>query len=356
MFRGVWLTSAPERYAMIEVSTSPSDSERLRTLVRFLPVVIWETDAEGVVTLSEGRGLAALGWEPGELVGRSVFELYADHPESGENARRALRGEEFSTLTDVGGVFIEAHMGPRRDPSGRIVGIAGVGMDVTDRVRMANAVHGLSRKLWAVLEEERRRVSRELHDEAGQTVTALKLLLDRAARAVDPAEAQLLLCESAKLCGSVLEELRRISHDLMPGSLDVLGLRPSLEELVLRFERAAGIEARLDAPMMMPVVDKDAQAAIYRFVQEALTNVSRHARASRVDVRMQTHDTGLSVEAADDGVGFVPASALTGSGLGLIGMTERSRMLGGRLVIDSAPGRGTRIRLDLPLISPPPPL
>lgn len=338
------------------MATPENDSERLRTLLRFLPVVIWEVDENGIVTQSEGRGLAALGFRPGELVGRSVFDIYGDNPRVHENARRAMAGEEFTDLTDLGGVFLEVRMGPKRDATGRVIGIAGMGIDVTERVRMANAVHGLSRRLWAVLEEDRRRISREIHDEAGQTVTALKLLLDRASRSADPKEVQCLLQEGAKLCGCVLEELRRISHDLTPGSLDVLGLRPSIEELVMRFERAAGIEVRLDAPPLLPDVDKDAQAAIYRFVQEALTNVSRHAHASRVAVRLAADERGLSVETSDDGVGFVPSEALTGSGLGLIGMKERSRMLGGTLAIESAPGRGTRIRLDLPLVSPPAPL
>ena len=337
-------------------SQSPEDlaaHERLRALASFLPIILWEVDLDGIVTLSEGKGLKALGFEPGQLVGVSIYDLYKGNDHFIENNRRAFRGEEFTALSEIpGGVFLEFRMGPKRDADGKVIGLAGVGIDVTERVRMANAVHGLSRRLWAVLEDERRRIARELHDEAGQTVTALKMLLDRAARSGEPEEMRALLCEATKLCGNVLEELRRISLDLRPGSLDELGLRPSVEELVLRFERAAGIDAHLDAPATLPPVDPDAQAAIYRFVQEALTNVSRHAKATRVDVRMLADAGRLSVETSDDGVGFVPSTALAGTGLGLIGMTERSRMLGGQLVIDSAPGRGTRIRLELPLVMP----
>lgn len=330
------------------------DAERrVRSLVSFLPVVIWEVDVEGIITLSEGKGLAALGFAPGQLVGLSVFEMYKDRPDLTENTRRALRGEEFTALAEVGDVSLEVRMGPKRDEQGRVIGVAGVGIDVTERVRMAKAEQGFSRRLFSVLEDERRRIARELHDEAGQTVTALKLLLDRAGRSQDAAEMRALICDATRLCGSVLEELRRISLDLRPGSLDVLGLLPSVEELVLRFGRSAGIAATLEAPAVLPAVDADAQAAIYRFVQEALTNVSRHAKATRVGVRMRLSAERVSVEAVDDGVGFVPSKALCGSGLGLIGMTERSRMLGGKLVIDSSPGRGTTIRLYVPLAAAP---
>lgn len=320
----------------------------LRSLLAVAPVVIWELDKDGVVTLSEGRALAALGLAPQQLVGQSVFDVYKDRPDVMDSARRALAGDEFTVVSEFGETFLEARFTPKRDESGAIVGMVGVGIDVTEHVRMQRAVQGLSRRLWAVLEEERRRIARELHDEAGQTMTALKLLLDRAAHS-EPDESRKLICEAKTLCSSVLEELRRISLDLRPGGLDELGLRPSLEALVDRFGRTAGVQARLDAPETMPCVEPDAQAAIYRFVQEALTNVTRHARAKNVDVRMLAAPKRMYVEAQDDGVGFVPAQAFGGPGLGLIGMKERSRMLGGRLVVDSAPGRGTRIRLELPL-------
>jgi len=327
-------------------------NQRLRSVTNFLPVVIWEFDTQGIITLSEGKALASLGFKPGELVGQSVFDLYKERPDFMEHSRRALTGDEFTVVTEIGGnVFLESKFTPKLDEKGTQIGVVGVAMDITEHVRMERAVAGLSRRLWAVLEEERRRIARELHDEAGQTMTALKLLLDRASAMEDRAASQKLVAEAIGLCGSVLDEVRRISQDLRPGALDILGLRPSLVALVERFERAAGpgIVARLDAPDALPLMDPDAQAAAYRFVQEALTNVTRHASAKRVDVRIQSDGTRLLIETADDGIGFVPAQGLAGSGLGLIGMKERSRMLGGRLVIDSSPGRGTRIRLELPL-------
>ncbi len=331
-----------------------SDVERrLFALINALPVIIWEVERSGLITLSEGKGLAAIGFEPHQLVGQNLFELYRERPEFIVNHRRALAGEEFSVVSAVGDTHLESHLRPLRDESGEIVGVVGVAIDVTDRIRMERAVQGLSRRLWGILEEERGRVARELHDEAGQAMTALKLLLNRAAAAPDLASAGPLVSEAQTLCGNVLEELRRISFDLRPGSLDVLGLGPSLDALVERFGRAGVTEVRFEAPPSMPGIERDVEAAVYRFVQESLTNVSRHARAKVVSVRVSTEDDRLHVEVADDGVGFVPSRALSGGGLGLIGMTERSRMLGGKLIIDSAPGRGSSLRMDLPIASVP---
>lgn len=344
------LTVPPVRATRCLGVAPDSDKDRLRSVVNFLPVVLWELDMEGIVTLSEGKALAALGFKPGELVGKSVFDLY-DREDFAENTRRALAGEAFTVVADLGDLILESSFSPKLDDTGRQVGVVGVGFDITEHVRMQRAVAGLSRRLWAVLEEERGRIARELHDEAGQTMTALKLLLDRAETSEDRAESRRLVVEAGELCGTVLDELRRISLDLRPGAVDVVGLRPSIEALVSRFARASGIAASLDAPESLPDAAPDAQAAMYRFVQEALTNVTRHARATKVDVRLQILGKKLSVQVSDDGVGFVPARALSGTGLGLIGMKERARMLGGRLVIDSTPGRGTRVRLELPISS-----
>jgi two-component system, NarL family, sensor histidine kinase UhpB len=329
-----------------------SEKDRLRSIASYLPVVLWEIDAKGIITLSEGKALSAMGLEPGELVGRSIFDLYPDRPDFSHNTRRALAGEAFSTVADVGDRILESSFLPKSDENGKTIGMVGVAVDITEHIRMQRTVAGLSRRLWAVLEEERGRIAREIHDEAGQTMTALKLLIDRAHSSKDHEESRTLLVEATSLCGTVLEALRRISRDLRPGGVDIIGLRPSIAVLVERFERAAGISAQLFAPETLPEIDPDAQAAIYRFIQEALTNVTRHAQATRVDVRIEASDKGLVVETVDDGLGFIPAAALAGAGLGLIGMKERSRMLGGRLVIDSAPGRGTRVRLELPLPIP----
>ena len=318
-------------------------------MIAGLPVYLWACDRDGIVTLSEGGGLKGLGFKPGELVGKSIWKLYADVPFILDSLRRAFAGEAQSRTAEIGGMITESRLAPVLGANGEVVSVIGFGVDVTERVRSEQALRGLSRRFWAVLEEERRRIARDLHDEAGQIMTALKLELDLA-RAESATNRRTRRLENAStLAGRVLEELRRVTRDLRPGALDELGLGPSLEALVSRFRDSTGLDAecRLAAPL--PTLDGDAETTIFRFVQEALTNVARHARAKRADVIVEQEGSALRASVADDGVGFEPARAVDGSRLGLVGMIERARLHDGQLVIDSARGKGTRVTLQLPI-------
>ena len=196
-------------------------------------------------------------------------------------------------------------------------------------------------------EDERRRIAREIHDEAGQTLTALKLNLDLALRERSRAKRNARLTEASGFAARVLDELRRIAHDLQPGPLEQLGLKASLRALCQSFRKKTGVECEttLELPKGAPL---DAESTIFRFVQEALTNVARHARARTVSLKVETERASLVVSIADDGIGF-DIHALDGDGLGLAGMRERARILGGELIVDSSPGRGTRLQLSLPV-------
>lgn len=203
--------------------------------------------------------------------------------------------------------------------------------------------------LQTVREEERGRIARELHDELGQALTALRIdigwLRDRCGALGEPARTRAAAAH-AVVEGSI-EALRRISEGLRPGMLDVLGLAAAIEHHVGQFAERSGIP--VDLAMNRDEFDLDDRraTAAFRLVQEALTNVARHAAASRVQVSLTQDDTGLHVVIADDGRGFDPAAAR--KTFGLLGMGERVNMLGGDLEIDSQPGRGTRIAATFPL-------
>jgi signal transduction histidine kinase len=197
----------------------------------------------------------------------------------------------------------------------------------------------LLRKWLGAQEEERRRVGQALHDEVGGILTGALLALRLAEK--DPGQLE----ELRRVLGQALEEVRRLSRELRPAALDDLGLERALERHLREFTARTGL--RLHTRLDPPSLDRSAQIALFRIVQEALTNVARHARARSVSVRLEPEGSWLVLEVHDDGQGFDPAR-VRGS-LGLAGMRERAEQLAGRFRLDTAPGRGTRIRVEVPL-------
>lgn len=206
--------------------------------------------------------------------------------------------------------------------------------------RKEEARAALVRRLISTQEEERRRIARELHDGTSQDLAGLVVgleALERGVVPVDPGELKVI-------ARSVSEELRRVVHDLRPAVLDDLGLSAALRWLAT--ERHADLQVALDVDAEAPV-PAPLDTAVFRIVQEALTNAQRHAGATNVSVALRTEDGVLRAVVEDDGRGFDPAVA-TG-GVGIVGMRERAEQLGGTLSVTSSPGRGTRVSLELPL-------
>lgn len=200
-------------------------------------------------------------------------------------------------------------------------------------------------------EEERRSIARGLHDELGQLLTALKLdLTSLAATCVEPQ--QLARLEAmVGLVDATFGAVRRISDDLRPLVLDDLGLIAAVESLARKASQHMGIEVTVRRTEEDPPVDPRVATALYRTVQEALTNVGRHAQATDVCVDLAVQGTDVVLSITDNGVGM-PADALAREGSwGLKGLLERALMLGGRLNVENAPGAGARVSLHVPMQS-----
>jgi two-component system, NarL family, sensor histidine kinase UhpB len=207
-----------------------------------------------------------------------------------------------------------------------------------ERARTASAV-------LQAQESERARVARDLHDEANQALTGVLLRLQATAEQAPPAlRAELL--ETQQLATRAMEELLRLARELRPAALDDLGLEPALRTLVTEFGRRAGLHAELSAdPTALEALDEDAQLVVYRVVQEGLSNVARHAGASRVYVSAVREDGAVVVRVDDDGRGFDERTVPPG--LGLTGMRERAVLAGGAVRVRSVPGEGTLVELRL---------
>ncbi len=215
----------------------------------------------------------------------------------------------------------------------------------------------LLRKVIAAQEEERKRIARELHDETCQTVTALALRAEGAAELCPSEEGRKRLGDVTGLARRALDDLHRVIFDLRPSVLDDLGLFPAIRWFADRNLVPRGVSVRydfedLDALRLSP----ERETAVFRAVQEALTNVLRHSRASTVVVEAEIAARRLRIRVEDDGEGFDPGSFATpsesGRGLGLLGMRERLELLGGRAAIESEPGEGTAVVLEVPVNGP----
>jgi two-component system, NarL family, sensor histidine kinase UhpB len=208
----------------------------------------------------------------------------------------------------------------------------------------------LSRQLLNAQEEERRRISRELHDETGQGLMVLRFQLEMLAGDAKGQEGKAKIQESLELLDRTIEGLRRTIARLSPRVLEELGLLAGIRREAQLVSRHTGIAGDLQVPEEIQPLSRELEVAIYRSVQEALHNIAKHSRASHFSVRLDVASSKVTVLVEDDGVGFSPRTARD-RGFGLEGMRERAAALGGSVTVRSGQEKGTRIRLVFPIES-----
>lgn len=295
------------------------------------------------------------------------------HPDDRETVRRAARE---SLLPGRNGGEVEyRYLNPEdgsyswnydrwlvmRDASGQPEYFEGIVIDDTRRKLAEEALREsrkklrlLSSYLLKAQERERRRISLELHDELGQALTALKLQIGSIKKKLRPAELSLRQdCEhSLRYVDQIIENVRRLSHDLSPSILEDLGLDASLRLLLREFAKHSHVTVSMEAADVDGFFSSENQVIIYRIFQEALTNIKKHAEASHIWVAIRQKNGIVTVHIRDDGKGFdvrQPRSRYSNErALGLTAMDERARMLGGTLHISSQKGKGTQITFELP--------
>ncbi|MEP6573428.1 MAG: PAS domain S-box protein [Gemmatimonadota bacterium] len=338
--------------------------ERFRTLSAGAPIGIFFTDATGLRTYHNSRWVQISGLSLEASLG--IGWVNAVHPEDRKQTvaswqRNVVEGQEWNQehriLTPGGTVrWVHAMASPIRDAS-RITGFVGTIEDITSRREIDERLRESNQRLRALaahsqqeLEDEQSRISREIHDQLGQSLTALKMDTGWLSRRMGSSmgDESERLRQMGELIDTTVQTVRRISARLRPVVLDTLGLTAAIEWALEEFEKRTGLRSELrdDAPDLK--LAGDPSIAIFRILQEGLTNVARHAGASSVLVSLECVDSQFVMTVDDDGRGL-PEGQSQDTTLGILGMQERAALVQGSIEVVSLPGRGTRLRVWVPL-------
>jgi signal transduction histidine kinase len=344
----------------LERSTNALAEERnrLRMFLEQLPAILWAVDRDLVVRSTVGAGLRSIDRAPDQAAGRHITELVGPDSPVVAVLKTALDGVPGDVKLEYRGRCFRVHVEPLRDVVGdSIVGALGLAIDVTEEelaqkelAEKTRALEGLSAKLIDAQEAERARIARELHDEFGGIFTSLHF--DVSWIREKPSHPELVEERAREMTlriNEAMQRVREVAGELRPKVLDDFGLVPAIEDLVRSFSDQYGIETNLSTRPEEIALGRGLDIILYRIIQEALTNIAKHSEATRVEVRLRREDHQVVAEIRDDGRGIRPEEIASGPSLGLLGMRERTEIIGGDLVIEPYEGKGTIVRVRVPL-------
>jgi PAS domain S-box-containing protein len=319
-------------------------------------------DPEGrVVTWNQGAERIK-GYQRAEILGRHISSFYTPEDLAAGRPERTLQAAlaegrcedlEWRVRKDGSRFWATITTTSIRDHDGRLRGFSQVTRDLTERRQAEETLRGLSQRLLMAQEEERRRIARELHDEIGQVLTSVKFSLQSLERQPSGEIVKQRLESSVAHVDHAIQEVRDLSLQLRPSILDELGLPAALRWYLSKATREAPIKLRHDIEPFEERLPIEIEVACFRVMQEAFTNIVRHAKAANVEVELVRRAGVLELRVRDDGQGFdlkrARARAAGGECMGLSGMQERVSLVGGRVEMTSSPGAGTELRAWFPL-------
>jgi PAS domain S-box-containing protein len=333
-------------------------TREITSILRYTPDVVSIKDREGHYTLINTCFEAILGRSNEDVRGLTDADLFPAEVarQFRENdlqvlrERRSFQFEEQMPHPDGTTHYYLSVKFPFYGEDGEARGVCEISTDITEVKKAQDQLRRLSASIMAGQEKERAAIARELHDELGQVLTALRMdsvwisrrLQERDPQAADRAR------DMCRLIDKNIEDVRSMAIRLRPGVLDDLGLVDALEWFTADFEKRTAITCVFEHSRM-PAINEATATAAYRIAQEALTNVARHARASRAEVELVARDDQLQLTVEDDGQGFDMGNLTESEGLGVAGMKERANLVGGELTVYATPGEGTRIRFCVTL-------
>jgi len=343
--------------------------DRIRLIIDTIPVMAWSVRPDGVVDFLNQRWLDYTGLSLEPYIEDPVGPIHPDDvPGIMEKWRANMAAgtsyEAEMRLRRVDGQYrwFLVLTEPLRNDQGNIVKWYGVAIDIEDRKRTeeqlnatSQTLRALSASIQSAREEESKRIAREIHDELGGTLTSwrwdLEEIRDLTSEPLDSSHVEALRTKieaMIKHTETTLDAVRRLASELRPAALE-LGLVEAVEWQALQFQHRTGIEVRLESFVEKVDFDNGQATAVFRILQETLTNIQRHAQATNVTITLDQEPSQFFLTIQDDGKGFTKGREFDTQSLGLLGMRERANLVGGEINIESAPDKGTRIALKVPL-------
>jgi PAS domain S-box-containing protein len=334
--------------------------EKFKTLVTKTEEIIFIIAKDGTFLLSEGKGLDKLGLKPGEVVGISVFDLYKDFPTLLDKIRQAFSGETVIMEHEVGDFYFKSWYTPHLNQNGEIIGLLGLAVNITEQKIAENKIMGYQNRLKALAnelilseEKQRRQIATDLHDHVGQILASSRLQI---AALNNSMEKEDILKKLKSISGGINDTIKATQDaifELSPPQLNQIGLAAALSDWMHKeLKTKHGIKCELLGDAKKYPVNNVMRYLLFRCACELLVNVVKHARASKVKVNVQNKNDNITVSVQDNGSGFnynPKLHKMEHSGFGLLSIYERIENIGGTLQIDTAPGKGTKVVLKVPV-------
>jgi PAS domain S-box-containing protein len=331
-----------------------SAEQRNSAILRAIPDLMFVLRRDGTYVDYHARDPSVIFVPPAQFLGRTVRDIFS--PDLAETVMEAI--ERCCVTGEPVVIEFELNVGYLRYNEARLVPlpndqVLSIVRDLTEAKRAHDLNRALAGRLIVSQEEERQRIARELHDDLSQKIAVLNIDVDRLSHQLQNTEHRTRLHNISTQVTEVAEHLHDLSYELHPARLQTLGLLESLRVMCIEFSHQRNIEVTFEAnDGELPLaIDQTVSLCLYRITQEALHNVARHSRAAEASVRLSYDGSDIGLEVSDSGVGF-EAHSNRHTGLGVVSMRERVSVLNGKLVIYTAPGRGTRIVARIPLPMP----
>jgi PAS domain S-box-containing protein len=347
-----------------------ANEELLRLFVKHTPAAIAMFDTDMTYLQVSDRFLTDYELEGQNIIGKCHYDVFPNIPERWRAAhRRILAGavehaeEDRYVAADGSEGWLQWESLPWRKANGEIGGLILFTQVITERKRAEEALRAsqerlraLSGRMQSAREEEGTRIAREIHDELGGALTGVKWELERIENRLSAGNKDSTIADVQKQISSItsqiestIDKVRRISSELRPGVLDDLGLVAAIEWQTQQFQRRTGVKVHWETEVETAGVSRDGATAVFRILQEVLTNVLRHSNAQNIFVKLTQCGKQLQLEVIDDGRGITDAEAKNTTSLGLLGMKERALLVGGKVTIEGTPDKGTTVLVSVPL-------
>ncbi len=341
---------------------------KFRNVLENIQLIGLMLDKNGILTFANDFLLKLTGWKREEAIGKNWFDNFLP-----DKVREKVKKMFYETLDAE--VFPQSYQNEiitkegelkliswsntiHVDNSNKTYAITSIGEDITERKKAEKKLRdshyqlrSLAERLQMIREEERAAVSREIHDDLGQVLTALKMDISSLQNKsnVEPSELTDRTGKMLELVNSSIQTVKRIATELRPGILDDLGLFSAIEWLVEEFQNRTKINCQLDIEGEMDIIDDEISIAVFRIFQETITNITRHSNATQTIIKLFCSDKYLMLDVQDNGKGISAEELYGPRSLGILGMRERVHILRGEFEVSGDPGKGTRVTVKIPL-------